>query len=832
MFDRMPLRWRLTLLITSICAVTLLAAFGGYLAVELVKIRSSVSDRMESTMRLLVENATAILARDPAATDFPLKSLQSDPTIVAAAVYAADDHLLTKFIRPGVAEFIPRPRAITLNFTTDQVVIFRPLRHEGQQIGTRYLKAEFGGLERERLLEPLRGMAILFLLSMLFAVLASRFMQRGISDPISKLAMAARRVAVDGDYNVRVDSRAGGETGVLVEAFNSMLTTIQQRDAELVVAKTTAETARERMAEINVMLEDVNRTLEQKVQDRTAELEKMMITAKDANQAKSSFLAKMSHELRTPMNAIIGYSEILLEDATDNANQSAIDDLGKILSAARHLLGLINDVLDLSKIEAGRMDLFLETFDVGTLVREATTTVAPLIEKKQNRLVIDCPEPVGVMHADTTKLRQILLNLLSNASKFTTNGQISLAVSRGVMGPGECIVIKVSDNGIGMTTEQMSRLFQTFSQADASTTAKFGGTGLGLAISRQFARLMGGDVTAASEPGKGSTFTVWIPVQVAPVRTTAVPFELTSSRAPIASAPAAAKVPPGSCSCPAAVGIREPCGRPRAHHRRRPIRPCRAPSRSSARRATSSSPRPARRARARAKEFRPDVIILDTLVPEVEGWNLLAQFKADAELAAIPVILLTMVDDHKTAGTALGAADYLIKPVDGTKLLPILDKRCAERKETSILVVEDDPPTRLMVSRLIEREGWLAVPAENGRRALELLKTFTPSVVLLDLLMPEVDGFSVLREMRGNPAWRDIPVVVLTSLDLTGEVRRLLQQQAERVLQKGRYTKEELLQEVRNAVAEFVHRGLVASRPPFSVRSRPPIPSAKTNPSA
>jgi signal transduction histidine kinase/CheY-like chemotaxis protein len=826
MFDRMPLRWRLTLLITSICAVTLLAAFGGYLAVELVKIRSTVSDRMESTMRLLVENATAILVRDPTATNFPLKSLASDPTIVAAAVYSADDHLLTKFVRPGVDEFIPRPRGITLNFSTDQVIIFRPLRHEGQQIGTLYLKAEFGGLERERLLEPLRGMAILFLLSMLFAVLASRFMQRGISDPISRLAQAARRVAVDGDYNVRVDSKTGGETGVLVEAFNSMLTTIQQRDAELVVAKTTAETARERLAEINVMLEEVNRTLEQKVQDRTAELEKMMLTAKDANQAKSSFLAKMSHELRTPMNAIIGYSEILLEDATDNANQSAIDDLGKILSAARHLLGLINDVLDLSKIEAGRMDLFLETFDVGTLVREATTTVAPLIEKKQNRLVIDCPEPIGVMHADTTKLRQILLNLLSNASKFTTHGQISLAVSRGVMGPGECIVIKVSDNGIGMTAEQMGRLFQTFSQADASTTAKFGGTGLGLAISRQFARLMGGDVTAASEPGKGSTFTVWIPVQVAPVRTTAAPFEVSSSRAPIPMTPA--KPAPAPAAAPGTAN--HASARVLLIDDDKSVHAVLQPLLSKEGYQVVISP--SKEGRARAKEFRPDIIILDTLVPEVEGWNLLAQFKADAELSSIPVILLTMVDDVKTAGTALGAADYLIKPVDGNRLLPILDKLCAERKETSILVVEDDPPTRLMVSRLIEREGWLAVPAENGRRALELLKTFTPSVVLLDLLMPEVDGFSVLREMRANAAWRDIPVVVLTSLDLTGEVRRLLQQQAERVLQKGRYTKEELLKEVRNAVAEFVHRGLVASRPPFSAMSRPPIPSAKTIPSA
>ena len=806
MFDRMPLRWRLTLLITAICAGTLLAAFGGYLGVELVKIRQSVNDRMESTQRLLVENTTSILERDPTATDFSLNTLEGDPTIVAAAVYSADDHLLTKYVRPGVTEFIPRPRALTLNFSTDQVVIFRTLKHDGQKIGTLYLKAQFGGLERERLLEPLRGMAILFLIAMLFAVAASRFMQRGISEPISRLAEAARRVAVDGDYNVRVDSRAGGETGVLMEAFNSMLGTIQQRDAELVVAKTNAETARERLAGINVMLEEVNRTLEQKVKDRTAELEKMMLTAKDANLAKSSFLAKMSHELRTPMNAIIGYSEILLEDATDSGNQGAIDDLGKILSAARHLLGLINDVLDLSKIEAGRMDLFLETFDVGTLVREATTTAAPLIEKKHNRLVIDCPEQIGTMHADTTKLRQILLNLLSNAAKFTTEGQISLIVSRGTVGPGECIIIKVQDTGIGMTEKQMGRLFQTFSQADASTTARFGGTGLGLAISRQFARLMGGDVTAESDAGKGSVFTVWIPVVVARIKTMP-PFEDITPAAPkppTALSPAAAASGSGAV-IPVAARVLI-IGDDQAVH----LALSQPLSREGYTVAGTSS---GRDGQARTKEFRPDVIILDTLAPEVDGWNILAQFKADPELAAIPVVLLTMVEDEKTAGLALGAADYLVKPVDGAKLLPILERLCTKRKETSIMIVEDDQPTRVMVARLLEREGWLAVQAENGRRALGMLKTFTPSVVLLDLLMPEVDGFTVLREMRANPAWRGIPVVVLTSLDLTGEVRRLLHQQAERVLQKGRYTKEELLKEVRDAVTEFTRRSAQGGKP-------------------
>jgi len=815
MLDRMPLRWRLTLLITSICAVTLLTAFGGYLIAEWYRLKETVVDRTEATMRLLVDNAISVLSRDPKATDFPLSSLEGDATIVAAAVYSADDKLLTKFVRPG--EFIPRPRTTTLNFTTDRLIIFRPLMYEGQKIGTLYLKAQFSGLAQERLQEPVRVMAILFLLSMLFAVGASRVLQRGISEPISRLAVAARKVAVEGNYDIRVNTRAGGETGMLVDAFNSMLGTIQQRDADLLVAKDNAETARGRLAEINTMLEDVNRTLEQKVRDRTVELEKMMLTAKEANQAKSAFLAKMSHELRTPMNAIIGYSEILLEDASDSGNKSAIDDLNKILSAARHLLGLINDVLDLSKIEAGKMDLFLESFDVGTLVQEAATTVAPLIEKKNNRLVVECQEQIGIMHADSTKLRQVLLNLLSNASKFTTDGQVTLRARREGSPTGDFIVIEITDTGIGMTPEQMNRLFQSFAQADSSTTARYGGTGLGLAISRQFARLMGGDVTVTSIPEKGSTFTARIPAQVLPLKpsgTTGAPFPDKTPAATATPAPAAAIAaakPPSATpfAAPASLGGSRtpfvPPARVLVVGDDQTVQAALSEMLPKESYQVAGVPSDAR-ALDQAKEIRPHVIILDTLQPELNGWNLMAQFKADADLSPIPVILLTKVADAQTAGSALGASDYLVKPIDGEKLLAILGRHSVPRKETSILVVEDDASTREMIVRLVEREGWMAVPAADGRQAMELLGTFTPSLVLLDLLMPEVDGFSVLREMRASETWRDIPVVVVTSLDLTGEVRRLLQQQAERVLQKGRYTTSELLDEVRNSVNEFIRR--------------------------
>ncbi|HEY0968439.1 MAG TPA: response regulator [Opitutaceae bacterium] len=803
----MPLRWRLTLLITGVCAVTLGAAFAGYLSVELWRVRQQVADRVELIQAPLAERAQAILARDPAAVEFGLSAFESNATIVAAAVYSADDRLLEKYVRAGTEEFIPLPRAFAVNLSADEFRVFRPLVVDGRKVGSIYVKGLSDDI-RERMTEPLRGMAILFLASMLLALVVSRLLQRGISGPISDLASAARKVAGDRDYSVRVAPAGGTETVVLIDSFNSMLATIQQRDAEVREARDNAERARENLAEINTMLEEVNRTLEAKVQARTAELEGAMTAAKEANQAKSAFLAKMSHELRTPMNAIIGYSEILMEDADDRGDASATSDLKKILSAARHLLGLINDVLDLSKIEAGKMDLYLESFDIWTLVHEVGSTVEPLFEKNENRLRIDCPEHIGPIHADATKLRQVLLNLLSNASKFTDHGEVVLRARREMIDGAEKIVLAVSDSGIGMTPEQMGRLFETFSQADSSTSAKYGGTGLGLAISRQFANMMGGDITVASEPGKGSTFTVTLPARVVSAKSPTIPVDM-----PPTLPPTSLTMPP--MPIPAAPQKR---GRvlvidddEKVHGAIQNL----LSKEGYAVTCTTSG----RQALAIAGELRPHVVVLDILLPDENGSSVISQLKASPALANVPVILLTL-SENADLGFALGAADFVSGPInDGSNLLPILAKHSDTRTLNPVMVVEDDSPSREVIVRLLEREGWASLSAENGRKAIELLKLHTPSVVLLDLLMPEMDGFSVLREMRANPVWRDIPVVVLTSLDLNGEVRRFLQQQAERVLQKGRYTKEELLKEVRDSVETFMNRRS-KSAPPF------PLPDA------
>jgi PAS domain S-box-containing protein len=502
--------------------------------------------------------------------------------------------------------------------------------------------------------------------------------------------------------------------------------------------------------------------------------------AEAANRAKSTFLANMSHELRTPLNAIIGYSEMLQEEAEDQGHEEYIPDLKKISGAGKHLLGLINDILDLSKIEAGKMDLYLERFSVSSLIDDVETVIAPLVSTNRNSLVV-CRDPaIGEMLADLTKVRQSIFNLLSNASKFTHDGTITLDVVREMAADGEWLLFTVTDTGIGMSEEQLGKLFQEFSQADASTARNFGGTGLGLALSRRLCQMMGGDITVRSTLGKGSTFTIRLPAVVRMDRTAPAGAPDTATTMLLPS--------PADNSSLVLVIDDDPATRDLLQ---------RFLQKEGFRVVTTTNGEDGLRL---ARELAPDVVTLDVLMPGLDGWAVLARMKGDPALAEIPVIVLTIVDE-RNMGYALGAADYLTKPIERERLLAALAGYRHLHDGRDILVVDDDALSRQLLCAMLAREGLATREAENGRVALARLQEQAPAMILLDLIMPEMDGFAFVAELRAHPQWRTIPIVVVTARDISPEDRLRLNGSVEQILQKGTYSREELLSEVRDLVA-------------------------------
>jgi signal transduction histidine kinase/DNA-binding response OmpR family regulator/HAMP domain-containing protein len=508
--------------------------------------------------------------------------------------------------------------------------------------------------------------------------------------------------------------------------------------------------------------------------------------AEAASRAKSDFLANMSHELRTPLNAIIGYSEMLHEEASDEGHDAYLPDLKKIENAGKHLLALINDILDLSKIEAGRMTVFIEPVSVGTVVAEVSSIIEPLATANGNTFVVDCPADIGIIDSDITKLKQSLLNLLSNASKFTKNGSVTLSVARAAEGPHEVLTFRVTDTGIGMSSEQMSRLFQAFVQADTSTTRQFGGTGLGLAITRHFARMLGGDVTVVSEPGKGSTFTLSLPARRA--KQAAVPVQEPSAPRRMVSGDAEAKLTVLVVDDDEAV--HETVGTMLGREGYRVLHARSGPE-----------------AIATAREMNPDAITLDVMMPQMDGWSVLAALKADPKLCDIPVVIVTILNDRAIA-FSLGASGFLTKPIDWGRLNVTLRQHIGGTVSGPVLVIDDDPEMRRMTRQVLTRMGLQTEEAENGAVGLEWLSSHPPpAIILLDLMMPIMDGFEFLERVRTHAEWSKIPVVVVTAMDLSETELDQLQGLTRRVITKGTATGVDLRAAIRDIFRSDAHRG-------------------------
>jgi signal transduction histidine kinase/CheY-like chemotaxis protein len=521
------------------------------------------------------------------------------------------------------------------------------------------------------------------------------------------------------------------------------------------------------------------------LRDVTAEkqAEAALLRAKDAavaaSRAKSQFLANMSHELRTPLNAIIGYSEMLQEQALDLGQEDSISDLRKIHAAGKHLQALINDILDLSKIEAGKMELFLERFDLAAMVRDVTATVQPLVRRNDNVLHVECTGDLGTMHGDLTKVRQVLFNLLSNAAKFSQQGTIRLEVLRSGAGEGASVQFCVADEGIGMGADQVARLFQDFTQVDASATRRFGGTGLGLAISRRFVEMMGGEIRVESEPGRGSVFTCRVPA--------------TLDAANGARADDVDVRPERRCDATVLVIDDDPDA-------------CQLMARQLTREGFHVvTALGGKEGLELARAFRPAVITLDVIMPAMDGWKVLTALKADAAVANIPVVIVSMTDDRRM-GYALGACEYLTKPIDPAQLTALLHRHVPTATGGPLLVIDDDPIARTVTRHALARAGWEVEEAENGRVGLERIARRRPNLIVLDLMMPELDGFEFLNTLRRTPAWHDIPVVVVTGKDITPDERMRLDG-VRGIVSKAAYPTSDLLAAVHDQIRRCLDLG-------------------------
>ena len=760
------LTW-MNMLVSGAALLLACAAFIGY---DTVTFREMMVRNLSTQAQIIGSNsASALLFNDPQSAENTLSALKAAPDILSAVIYTPDGRPLASYSRDPNDQ-IPAPPSITSgqmeihSLKSSEIVLIRSIVFQGKPTGTVYIRSDLEELNRR--LNRYAGIAgIVLLASLMAALLVSSIFRRAVAEPIVHLAEVAKIVSRDKNYSVRATPiRGRGELAILIDAFNEMLAQIQESEKAL---------------------RNAHDGLEQRVQERTAELEaakkeveafsESILRAKEeverASKFKDQFLSTMSHELRTPLNAVLGFSDLLADERYGPLNDRQRRYIDHIHTGGKHLLKLITDILDLSKIEAGRMELAREDVAVASAFVEVIGALYPLAEKKSQTLLQQV-EPNVHVHADALRFKQVLMNLAGNAIKFTPEGgRIELAARQ----LDDQVRIEVRDNGPGIPPEQQQKIFEAFVRL-AQTGSATEGTGLGLAISARLVELHGSKLGIESQPGRGTCFYFSLPlIATAPEQPTQTSLpKPRAGKAPrilvVEDNAATGQLIQSQLASSGYETLR--CDRPE-------------------------------RATELAAEHQPDAITLDLLMKPVHGLEVLLQLKHDPRTSRIPVIVVTIVDQPAIGG-ALGADEYLIKPVDKATLLAAVE-RCLRSRggaapARSILVVEDDVSTLEMIVEMLRGHGYAVSTAADGEKARASVAESLPELVILDLVLPKMTGFELLAEWRSNPRTADLSVFVLTSKDLTKDEEKYIHAHAESLFRKQHAWREPLIKQLERVV--------------------------------
>jgi signal transduction histidine kinase/DNA-binding response OmpR family regulator len=759
------LTW-MNMLVSAAALVLACAAFIGY---DLVTFRLTIVRNLSTQAQIIGSNsASALLFNDPQAAETTLAALRAAPNILSAVIYMPDGQPLATYSRDRGDAISPAPsigagQIETHVLGSHEIELVRSIVFQEKPIGTVYIRSDLQELDQR--MDRYLGIALIVLfVSLMAALLVSSLFRRAIATPIIDLARIARAVSHDKNYSVRaVPIRGEGELTILIDAFNEMLTQIGESETELLQAHDSLERrVRERTAELETAKREVE-VFSQSVVKAKEELER-------SSKFKDQFLSTMSHELRTPLNAVLGFSDLLGEDRYGSLNDKQRRYVNHISTGGKHLLRLINDILDLSRIEAGRLQLTIETVRVDTSLSEACDTLQPLASRKNHHLIKHAAPGLSV-RADGTRLKQILMNLIGNAVKFTPEGGTIELAARKI---DDHVRLEVRDSGPGIPPDEQKRIFEAFYRLTQNAKAAEG-SGLGLAITQRLVELHGGKLGLESEPGMGSCFFFTLPlvpsVEPRPEIETAEEHVRRSVAKVLVvedDRTAATLLETQLVSAGYEVVL------------------CTEPA----------------RAVEMAAELQPSAVTTDIVMKPINGWQVLTALKSDRRTAQIPVIVVTIVDQPST-GALLGADEYVVKPVEKLVLLSAVD-RCLRRSSPSgppsILVVEDHPPTREFIAESLMHRGYVVEIAADGAAARSRIAQGLPGLVILDLILPDVSGFDLLAEWRANPVTAELAVFVLTSKDLTQAEKEYLESNSAALLRKSGRWQDVLFQQLKHVV--------------------------------